>query len=63
MGRENIIKIVKTSVDTLKELMIFGIYDPNNETESFYNTDYSDEVGEIYIQNHQQHKIKKAKKC
>ena len=33
---------------TLKELMTFGIYDPNNETESFYNTDYSDEVGERF---------------
>ena len=32
----------------LKELMTFGIYDPNNETESFYNTDYNDEVGDKF---------------
>ena len=28
--------------------MTFGIYDPNNETESFYNTDYNDEVGDKF---------------
>ena len=28
--------------------MTFGIYDPNNEMESFYDTDYNDEVGERF---------------
>ena len=32
----------------LKELMTFGIYDPDNETESFYNTDYNDEIGDKF---------------
>ena len=32
----------------IKELMTFGLYDPNTETASFYNMDYNDQIGDRF---------------